>query len=361
MRIAVDGRHLTAARGVARYTDRVLGAMVAAFGNEDWRVFVPGHQVVPTPVPAIRHRLPSQALFGPAALLGRPRLERLAGGADVVWAPAPAPLAVGRDVGLVVTVHDLSWVSRLGDFTPYERLWHRLARFRAQFERADALIAVSASTKRALVEWGLPAEKITVVLSGPGLGGAVAPPGAAAPPGTPPRAGRPYFLAVGALEPRKAPELLARAFAAARARGLEADLVFAGEGRLAAEIEGPGVCVAGRADDARLHELYRGAIALVQPAWLEGFGLPPVEAAAHGTPSIVADLPVYAETLGAAAVRVPPGDEHALTDALLALAADPAERDRLGAAASTAVAALSWERAARETHAVLRAAAERAA
>jgi glycosyltransferase involved in cell wall biosynthesis len=347
VRIAVDARHLTAGRGVARYTARLLEAMVAAFPGDDWRLFVPGREPVQAPVPPVRHPLPSRALFGAAALAGRPRVDRLAGGADVVWAPAPAPLAVSRDVPLVLTVHDLSWVERPSDFTPYERLWHRLARVREQARRAAAVIAVSETTKQAIVRaWGV--DQVAVVRSGPGM--VAQPAGGSAP-------ARPYFLAVGALEPRKAPDLLARAFATARRRGLEADLVFAGDGRLAGAVRGPDVRVTGWLPDEELAELYANAVALVQAARLEGFGLPPLEAAAHGTPAIIADLPVYSETLGEAALRVPPGDEDALADALLRLASDAGLRGRLAAEAAEAVAGLSWERAARETHAILREAA----
>ena len=59
------------------------------------------------------------------------------------------------------------------------------------------------------------------------------------------------------------------------------------------------------------------------PSWLEGFGLPPLEAAACGTPSIVSDLPVYDETLGDNVVRVPRGDEVALAGALLRMEREP--------------------------------------
>ena len=67
--------------------------------------------------------LPARVLFGAAALARRPRLDALLGGCDVVWAPAPAPLAVGA-TPFVLTVHDRSWEERPQDFTRYERLWH---------------------------------------------------------------------------------------------------------------------------------------------------------------------------------------------------------------------------------------------
>ncbi len=351
MRIAVDARHLTAGRGVARYTRRMLQALGEAFPGDERVAFVPGREPLPA-VPgttSARHPLGGRILFGAAALTGRPRLDRLAGppSPDVVWLPAPAPVSLSVGMPYVMTVHDLSWVQRPSDFTPYERAWHALGRIRRSVERASAIAASSEATRDALVgEWAIPPERIRVVHLAPGLTPSGAPPPA-------PVTSRPFFLAVGGLEPRKAPDLLARAFAAARTRGLDADLVFAGSGRLADALAGDGVRIIQAPGDDELAGLYRGALALVAPAWLEGFGMTPVEAAAFGTPSIVADLPVYAETLGDAAVRVPPGDEAALADALLALAGDPARRARLAAQAAENVAGLSWDRVARETRAIL--------
>src|SRR4051794_18899773 len=123
MRIAVDGRHLAAGRGVARYTRALLETLVAHFPREDWRVFVPGSAPVDVSFPLRRHRLPSRALFGAAALAARSRLDRLVDGADVVWAPAPAPLAVSAGVPPVVTLHDLAWVRRPEGFTAYASPW----------------------------------------------------------------------------------------------------------------------------------------------------------------------------------------------------------------------------------------------
>src|SRR3954451_17930561 len=135
MRVGVDARHLTAGRGVARYTRALLRALAVAHPEDDWLAFVPGREPVPgapAGVALVRHRLPGRALFGAAAVARRPRLDRLVGGVGVVWAPAPAPLAVSARVPLVLTVHDRSFEVRPGDFTPYERLWHRLARPRAR-------------------------------------------------------------------------------------------------------------------------------------------------------------------------------------------------------------------------------------
>jgi hypothetical protein len=155
VKVAVDGRHLTASRGVAAYSREMLATLVD--GGADLRVFVPGRAPVAAPAGAelVRHALPSRALFGAAAVSGRPRLDRLAGGADVVWVPAPAPVAVSREVPLVLTVHDLSWLERPGDFTAYERLWHALARLPRLARRADRVVVDAAATAELVADrWG---------------------------------------------------------------------------------------------------------------------------------------------------------------------------------------------------------------
>jgi glycosyltransferase involved in cell wall biosynthesis len=348
----VDARHLAAQRGVARYSGALLDALAREFPDDSWALFVPGSAVYPVVeslrqhpnIEVHRHRFASRPLFGAAAVARRPRLDRLIGAPlDLVWMPAPAPVALSASVPLVLTVQDLSFERRPRDFTLYERLWHLLARPRSLARRAARVIVLAPSTGDEVgASWGIPAGRIEVVT--PGV--ALSDPGTALP-----RPG-PYLLAVGALEPRKAPELLAQAYARARARGLTADLVFAGEGRLAERVRGPGVHVLGHVSDDQLDTLYRGALALVVPSLLEGYGLPLREALARGVPAVVSDLPSFGEELSPAVLRVAPGDEDALSDAILRIGSDAELRERLATAARQTVDGLTWEAAARRTHAV---------
>ena len=133
-----------------------------------------------------------------------------------------------------------------------------------------------------------------------------------------------------------------------------------GEGRMAGRLSGPGVRRLGRVDGARLAALYAGALAVVLPSWVEGFGLTPLEGLAHGAPAVVSDLPVLRERLGAdGALYVPPGDAEALASALHAVATDAGLRARLLAAGRAATSELSWARTAQATQAVLAEAAAR--
>jgi glycosyltransferase involved in cell wall biosynthesis len=160
-------------------------------------------------------------------------------------------------------------------------------------------------------------------------------------------------LAVGALESRKLPGVLVEAHRLAGSRGLRAGLVFAGDGPLRGELERSQATVLGHVPDRALEALYAEALVLACVSRDEGFGFTPVEALARGTPVVVADLPVFAQTLGDGAIRVPSGDAEALAEALLRMEREPDLRERLVAAGREAVADLTWERAARETRSIL--------
>jgi glycosyltransferase involved in cell wall biosynthesis len=341
MRVAVDARALRPgaprARGIARYLRSVLEQLERLYPDDEYELVDPG-------------RL---RLLG-AALTGRRPIDGLAPGCDVVWVPAPAPVAVSDTVPYVLTVHDLSFEHRPLDYSAYDRLWHRLARPGRLARRAELVLCVSEATRdAALRAWKLDPACTRTVLSGPGR--------------TPARVARKrarrdfpngYFLAVGALEPRKLPSALVAGHRRARAQGLRADLVFAGDGSLRAQLEGSGAVLLGHVSDEELDALYAGALAVTCVSREEGFGFTPLEAAARGTPSIVADLPVFDETFGDAAVRVPVGDPGALGAALLRLEREPNFRDRLAEDARAAVERLSWERTAHETRAALQEAAD---
>ena len=62
----------------------------------------------------------------------------------------------------------------------------------------------------------------------------------------------------------------------------------------------------GHVPDAVLEALYERALAVSCVSREEGFGFTPLEALARGTPAVVTDLPVFDETVGAGALRVPP-------------------------------------------------------
>jgi glycosyltransferase involved in cell wall biosynthesis len=160
----------------------------------------------------------------------------------------------------------------------------------------------------------------------------------------------PYFLHVGAADPRKKVDQLVAAFAAARLDGVS--LVLAGrlgkahEAAVEAAIERvgrpPSIRLLGYVADEDLVPLMRGALALVYPSIYEGFGLPVLEAMASGCPVITTRATSLGEVAGGAALVVPPSDEQALCDALRRVALEPGLRAQLTDRGLSRAALFSW-------------------
>jgi glycosyltransferase involved in cell wall biosynthesis len=370
MRIGVDGRVLRATReprGVAVYLERLLDELVGLSPDDEYVVLIPGEArpgAVPSGVDVVTA---GRAVHARGALTGRPRLDVLLGRPDLVWMPAPAPVAISPDAVYVLTVHDLSFVHRPRDFSAYEWLWHRLARLRRLGERARLVITDTEVVREQLLdEWQLGADRVRVVRPGPGRAAQPADreqgrpepaeEGNAEARRAAPEAGR-HVLAVGGIEPRKLPLLLVRAHALARSRGLGAGLVLAGDGPLANEVQAAGATVLRSPTDAQLEAAYADALCLACVSREEGFGFTPLEALAAGVPPVVSDLPVFRETLGEAALRVPAGDVDALAGALLRIEREPELRARIVDAGRARLRDFSWESAARATRALFEEAA----
>ena len=100
--------------------------------------------------------------------------------------------------------------------------------------------------------------------------------------------------------------------------------------------------------DEDIAAAYRSADLMVHPSWFEGFGLPPLEAMACGTPAVITDgggVREYAQK-GQNCLLVPPRDAAALTEAIGSLMVDAGLRRRLAENGSSTAAQFTWERAA---------------
>ena len=263
----------------------------------------------------------------------------------------------------VVVVHDLGYLHVPGAHPSATRRMLDLTT-RWSTRAASAIIAVSEATKSDLVaSYGVPAKKITVVHHG------VSPTFHPRPPseieGTLHRLGvrRPYILTVGTYQPRKNFGRLAAALESVAAAGLPHGLVIAGKrGWLAQgvdrEIAASGqqgrVQQIGYVDPHDLPALYAGASAFALPSLHEGFGMPLLEAMASGVPVVTSSAAALAEIARDAAMTVDPTDSDAIGAALVEVLSDGASIERLREAGVMRVAEFSWERAARETLAVLR-------
>jgi len=95
-----------------------------------------------------------------------------------------------------------------------------------------------------------------------------------------------------------------------------------------------------------LPALYNLALALVYPSLYEGFGLPPLEAMACGTPVLTSRVSSLPEVVGEAAVLVDPADVSSIREGLQRLLEDEALRQRLRQAGPERAREFTWEKAA---------------
>jgi glycosyltransferase involved in cell wall biosynthesis len=268
----------------------------------------------------------------------------------------------------VVTVHDISYEFYPDFFSPRDR-WMLRIMVPLTARRAAHVITVSQHAKREIVSrYGLSPARVTVTYEAAGEPFRPVTDEAAL------RAvreryglGSQYVLALGNLQPRKNIGRLVDAYARLRRDGQLAgvQLVLVGkaqwrESEIYARVREAGlerdIVFPGYADDADLPALYSGALAFVFPSLYKGFGLPPLEAMACGTPVVTSNVASLPEVVGDAALTVNPTDVQALADAIHLVASRPGLRAHLVEKGLRRAAQFTWRRCAEETLAVYRAA-----
>jgi glycosyltransferase involved in cell wall biosynthesis len=271
-----------------------------------------------------------------------------------VWSAAP----------LVVTIHDICYATNPEWFS--ERDLRVLgAMVPRSIRQAAHVITDSEDARRQIIDhYAVPPSKISAIPIGPGAG---AQPITAEEAREELRAlgldpDRPYVLAVGNIQPRKNLVRLVEAFnVLVHGRGHDLDLVIVGPRHFRAEdIVAAAAPVADRVHftgyvtDRQLAACYRRSAIYVFPSLYEGFGLPAIEAMAHGTPIACSNAGSLPEVCGDAAVLFDPLSVESMVDAVDRILSDGELRKRLIAAAAARVGQFDWKRTAKETLAVYR-------
>lgn len=176
-----------------------------------------------------------------------------------------------------------------------------------------------------------------------------------------------FILHVGTIEPRKNIPFLLRAFARFQQRRREYALVLAGArgwksgglGRLVRELGlTQSVIMLGSVTDQERRVLYRLSRAFAFPSSYEGFGRPPLEAMAAGTPVVAAATSSIPEVVGDAGLLIPEYDERIWAEALHEAAENESRRQQLRQAGLRRSREFSWERACQQIAAILHEAAQ---
>ncbi len=310
------------------------------------------------------------------------RFRRLVGNSAWVRLAADLPLHTLRD-GLdvlhttysaafwsrcptVVTVHDISYAFHPDWFSARDvRVLSRMVPW--SMRRAARVITVSDTCRDQIIErYGIPGEKVACI------------PNAAGPAAAPVERDsarellsnrgfdpdRPYVLAVGNLQPRKNLVRLIEATGNLAAAGVDVDLVVAGpkhyrgDDVLAVAREaGDRVRFTGYLSDRELAAFYTCAAVFAFPSLFEGFGIPALEAMAHGVPVACSKAGALPEVCGAAAEYFDPYDVEAITAALLRVLTDSGRRAELVRAGYARQREFTWRRSAEMTLNVYREAA----
>lgn len=265
---------------------------------------------------------------------------------DVIFFPTnQVPLILKTPY--LTTVHDLA-IFRNPKWFPYRPL----ARLKTKliWYRARRLIAVSEFTRRELIDFGFPPEKIKVVLEG------VEPMFMEPEAGQSKPQGGPYLIHIGTLEPRKNLEFLLREFVKARQSWPELKLFLIGRrgwhGRKLFDLvnQTDGVDWLGYLPESQKQVWLRGAKALVYVSHYEGFGLPILEAFSAGVSVIASGIPPHQEIAQDAAILVEPG--QSLVPAILSLKDDGPTSEKIKKAHLRADQ-FTWEKTAASTLTVL--------
>ncbi len=359
MRIALDATPLLAPHtGVGVFVKGLLTALPSIACCDDVRGYAltsRGHRqldrLLPARVTKIGRPVPARLVRQTWRRFDHPTAATMLGRADVVhgtnYVVPPARRALE-----VLTVHDLTFVHYPEMCEPV--ILELPGLIRRAINRGAVVHTPSRFMADEVCDWlSIGSDRVFTVAHG--LDRPALEPGGDA---KQPVGGRRYVVAVGTVEPRKDLPGLVAAFDLIADDHPDVDLVIAGPDGWGAEALSGAIALSpwpgrirrlGWVSDAQRRALLAGATVMAYPSRYEGFGFPPLEALAVGTPVVATTAGSLPEVLGDTARLVPPGDVDALARALSVVLSGQA--GQVGDDARQWVAGYTWERCATEMRA----------
>jgi glycosyltransferase involved in cell wall biosynthesis len=245
----------------------------------------------------------------------------------------------------VVTVHDLTFSLLRGRYRGRLNALHASGATKLSTRRASRVISVSEETRNQILgRLKVDPEKVEVIRNG--VSDVFF---SSNTPSSRDSDERPYLLSVGTFEARKGLDALHSALRWVNRERPRVRLVLAGRPGWGADriVDGlrrdPDVEIVTEPSDEVLAELYRGALALVYPSMMEGFGLPVAEAMAAGCPVIASDLGCVREFARDLPLYFSPGDSTQLGRHVESLLDEPTRRRDLCELGWRVASDLKWE------------------
>jgi len=349
--IVVNARALTQPlTGIQRYTCEVVKRLPPI------RVLAPTHPLPGYSAALSPHSLSVRNILG-GHLWEQLVLPTLVPRDGLLW--CPSGLGILSVPHQVLTIHDIASLEHPEWYDSkyawlYSSLWPRLA---PQLRR---IITVSQFTRKQIISMlKVPEERVIAIPSG--IDARFVPQPTQLVDQSLKLLGvrQPYILAVSAISPRKNFERLYEAWKLICSHISDLWLVVVGEagmtfaGKTLLDASSPQTLYLGRVDDKFLPALYSGAIAFIYPSLYEGFGFPPLEAMACGTPVVTSNLTSLPEMVGDAALLVNPYEVEDIAWSIQRLVEDSFLREKLKQKGFEQVRQFTWERTAELTWQVL--------
>ena len=359
MRVGIDA-HMVGGRetGNETYVKGLIDGFVdRAGGDLELTVYHVGSPwMTPTPTTRFKRLLTGNPVVRLGAELP---LRSLAERLDILHMTYGAPVWSAAPV--VLTVHDICYATNPEWFSPRDlRVLSTVVP--RSIRLAAHVITDSDSARREIIDhYRVPEEKISSIPIGAGAGAMAITLEEARQElaGLDLKLERPYLLTVGNLQPRKNLVRLVEAFNQLVSGGHDIDLVIVGPRHFraedvfqAAQAATGRIHFTGYVSDRQLAACYRCSTAFVLPSLYEGFGLPVLEAMAHGVPVACSNAGALPEVAGDAAVLFDPRSVEAIAAAVSSILSDTILRDRLSQAGKARAAQFSWRRTAELTFSI---------
>ena len=358
IRVAYDSTSLLDTRtGISHTAAQTLETLAAnhldALDLYPYAITWSGRHDLAATVPATTHPcarpIPARLARWGWQHLNAPRIERWTGPVDVVHAtayvvpPSKAPV--------IVTIADLNYI-RYPEFCTPDVLTYPAMVQRA-LDQGAVVHTISEFVNQEVRDYyNLPAERVVNIYPGilPSVGGDPAR-------GKKLVGSERYLVSLGTIEPRKNLPALVRSFDEIAANHPDLRLAIVGapgwgseslDRAIAAAHTRDRIVTLGYVDESTRCDLLAGTIALVYPSFYEGFGLPPLEAAQAGVPTVASNAGSLPEVLGDSALLPDPNDEDAIKKALSQIINDKELRATLVARGRERLTKFSWEKTAAE-------------
>ncbi|MFZ2226191.1 MAG: glycosyltransferase family 1 protein [Candidatus Moraniibacteriota bacterium] len=379
-RICIDVRCLMEGRrtGVEEYTQELLlhifeidhtNEYVLFFNSWKKPAFDFGMFEKYSNVTVKKIRLPNKLLNFSFWYFSWPKIDKLVGGADVVFLPNIIFGAVSAQVKMLATIHDLSFERYPEYFSWKRRFWHIFINSKKLCERADRIISVSQSSWRDVVNfYGLEEQKAVWIHSAVAANFRFIDRNDENLIRVKEKYNLPFkfILYLGTIEPRKNISGLVRAYSqlqefAQKSNNLELlkyKLVIAGsngwlDGEIFREIANSKfkekIILPGFISNEDKVYVYNLATLFVYPSFFEGFGFPPLEAMQCGVPVITSNNSSLPEICAEAGMLIDPDQPGEIARAMEQILENRALREKLIAVGLERAKQFSWEKTAKKT------------